>query len=747
MSDTMRTPPSDPARIGAVWVAATGAFLLLAAATLFIAVRWDDIPHGAKLAAVVTMTGAFLLAGERAHRSLPATASVLWHVGALLVPVDIGALVRHSHASGGVLLLVEGIVCLPAFGMLGRVQRSSVLDAAAIAAGVALAGGIGAISGAPAPLVLMGLAVVAETAGQRRNALAWSLVGGLLPVLALTEHATMAAHGVLSTLGLVGPEPRLTAILASAIAAVIVGRAARERGDAGLAVVAAGIAMVGATATVSGIDGSERFVSVGVAAAIVVAQFAAIGVERDEFWAQPASWLARFAEVVGTLATPLVIGFDLAALFPIDGPRRPIASTTFALLALASVLAGVRRKRPVLLTDLAALAAATAATLTATGEPAFAAGTLAAGALLLALRAGAAEPASQRGFAVASVSTALYAAGCLQLEATALVAAMALLWVIALALDEVGVGFIGRGGLGFVLAGALTRPPREALLIAAAVGALAATDALRREEPDIAFVSAAAVPLVVAEASAIAGVTVDAVAVTFAVVATIVGGLGVVVADRWSRPFWFAAGSSWAAAVALAVPHGATLGTVLVLLAASLATTGAALGHQDVIGAAGIAGVAGTWLHLAGASVTASEAYLAPPALLLVVLGRKLERSGLSSWDAYAAPIVLLGGAGLAERIAGGGASHALVAGAVGLLAVVTGGHRRLAAPLLLGTALLVAVTAYESLAITAGVPTWAWLALGGCLLLGAGVAMELSATGPLETGRRLVDVVHGRFA
>ena len=66
--------------------------------------------------------------------------------------------------------------------------------------------------------------------------------------------------------------------------------------------------------------------------------------------------------------------------------------------------------------------------------------------------------------------------------------------------------------------------------------------------------------------------------------------------------------------------------------------------------------------------------------------------------------------------------------------------------PLLLGTGLLVALTAHETTAVTAGVPTWAWLAAGGTLLVGAGLAMEHHELGPVETGRRLVDVVHEHF-
>jgi hypothetical protein len=52
-----------------------------------------------------------------------------------------------------------------------------------------------------------------------------------------------------------------------------------------------------------------------------------------------------------------------------------------------------------------------------------------------------------------------------------------------------------------------------------------------------------------------------------------------------------------------------------------------------------------------------------------------------------------------------------------------------------------------ESLAVTAGVPTWAWLALGGATLVGVGISMERAETGPFETGRRVVDAVGEQFS
>jgi hypothetical protein len=81
------------------------------------------------------------------------------------------------------------------------------------------------------------------------------------------------------------------------------------------------------------------------------------------------------------------------------------------------------------------------------------------------------------------------------------------------------------------------------------------------------------------------------------------------------------------------------------------------------------------------------------------------------------------------------------------MVAVAVGGWSRTAGPLVTGTGLLVALTVHESLATLATVPTWAWLAAGGAVLLAIGIALERSDTSPVEAGRRIVDVVSENFS
>jgi hypothetical protein len=182
-------------------------------------------------------------------------------------------------------------------------------------------------------------------------------------------------------------------------------------------------------------------------------------------------------------------------------------------------------------------------------------------------------------------------------------------------------------------------------------------------------------------------------------------------------------------------------------IAAGVVSGRASVGHGG-----GVVVAVGIMAHLAQSDVSALEAYMAPVAAQLLVVGWHLRSRRLpigaevGSWTAYGPGVALLGGSAFAERLAGGPGWHALVAGAVGVAAVAVGGWRRLAGPLMLGTGLVAAVAVVESLPALAGVPTWGWLATGGTFLLLVGLALERSDTSPVVAGRRLVDVIGERF-
>jgi hypothetical protein len=243
-----------------------------------------------------------------------------------------------------------------------------------------------------------------------------------------------------------------------------------------------------------------------------------------------------------------------------------------------------------------------------------------------------------------------------------------------------------------------------------------------------------------------AGLSTASTGVGLAVAAVVTAGIGSVSPRPWAASAVATTGALCGTGLILAAEAPTALADVLLVTGGLLATAGLLARRLDVAVAGGAAITLGAWTRLAAAGIEASEPYVAPVAALLLLVGSSDRRATTSSWTTTGPAVGLLGGAALVERLAGGGGSHALLAGAVAVVAVAIGGTRRLGAPLVLGTALLVVLVAHESLAVTAGVPTWAWLALGGTILLGTGIALERAQMGPLETGRRLVDVVQERY-
>ncbi|MCU0267458.1 MAG: hypothetical protein MUF83_02310 [Acidimicrobiales bacterium] len=322
-------------------------------------------------------------------------------------------------------------------------------------------------------------------------------------------------------------------------------------------------------------------------------------------------------------------------------------------------------------------------------------------------------------------------------------------------------GAIARVGGLLALVGVPVLAWSELAWLATLLAVLALVDALRRDQPVIAVVSALATPTAVAATAAAHGAGPSQLAVLLALVAAgalaldgLLEWLAAPTHRSWQLPVRLGAVVSAAAAIALAQHDETGLGVTTMLLGASLAGAGLLRRSWPVVAGGWTAATVGAWLTLDAADVAVSEPYVAPVAVGLVVAGARVRRTAAragerptTSWVAYTPALLLLGVPALAERVAGGAGIHAVVAGAVGLLGVAVGGARRLVGPLVAGTVLVVCVAGYETLAVTAGVPTWAWLAAGGVALLGAGIAMERTDSGPLESGRRLVDVVSERFS
>jgi hypothetical protein len=296
-----------------------------------------------------------------------------------------------------------------------------------------------------------------------------------------------------------------------------------------------------------------------------------------------------------------------------------------------------------------------------------------------------------------------------------------------------------------VVVGATDLPPVELAVVAGTFTVLATVDTWRRADPRLAWGWVLGVPMTIGAAAVALGLPEAQVALPltlaafpFAAVTLRLSGL---------RPPVTATALALAGSgLAFATVDPGVLGTVLILDGLVVLALGLLIDRPSLVAIGGMVAVFGTWQHLELGGVESVDLYALPVAALLWLVGSRLADRDATSWVTHGPAIALAGGTALAERVAGGGGAHAVLAGVVGLIAVVEGGGRRLAAPLLLGTGLLVGLTVHETTAVTAGVPTWAWLAAGGTLLVGAGLTMEHHQLGPVETGRRLVDVVHDRF-
>ena len=327
-------------------------------------------------------------------------------------------------------------------------------------------------------------------------------------------------------------------------------------------------------------------------------------------------------------------------------------------------------------------------------------------------------------------------------------------WALAEVFDvsAPGLGDGARVAMGMgVLAGAAARPVTVA--IAAGLAALALlADGIRLGRPRLAATGAVMAPIALLAAGVAAGVPVGSVGLAVATSAVVWLGLAAAITGRWALPSLSGAAASACVGLLASTADARSLATTLILVGVLGAGSAIAARRPDLAAAASTLAAGGTWLHLGLSGVVATEPYLMPVTIGLLAFGAfrrhesQAEDIPIGSWSAYGFPIVVLGGAAFAERLGGGSGWHAILAGAVGVAAVAWGGARRLSAPLLVGTVLVVAVTVHEALGGLAGTPTWAWLALGGGSLLATGIGLERSDSTPIDAGRRLVDSISANF-
>ena len=802
--------PSSGRRAGATWVAGTGVFLLLAAAAVFVATRWNDIPQAAKLAVLVGVTGACVLAGDRLRRTLPVTGNALYHLGAFLIPIDIAALGMRTQLEWPQLLFFDSVVTTFALTVLAWRSRSVVLAAGASASVVAVAAGVGAVTGVPSPLVLAMFAAVATCfAVTERHALVWATIAGLAPIVMLAIQDIVTGRGVAEQLGVLAVPPWYASAATGIVAAAVIVRGARQREEPALALfaiaalVAHGIAAWDATTV-------PAVVQILMVPAIFLAvELTVLAARRDPFWAQPAEKLGIVVEFPAAIVTAVAAVIEVGVLLTLEPEPDARYAVAAALTALGWLVAGVRRdprdrsllasitRGPqfdsatggVVVMLCTAMSVATAnpaavsmtalllalvvlagdgkqrsllayimcgyATIAATGNDRLTL-VLAAGATVVAAVSMVRSRTSDE--LVLGLFTGLAALGIGELagaEHTPLMLA-ALLWVsgcwlLALAADSraQGPGDIAR--VAAVLSLVVTVPWSgvdalvPALFLAVALVADGVTQ--RRQE----LLIAAVAPLLAVEfiLGDLAGLDLADTGFALTLAASVWLGLAALAREPGRRPLLVAGGASAIAGLVAAAGSPDTLGPALFVTGGIAIAYGLLFDLAPVVHIGALAATLGAWTTFAAHDLQHAELYAAPVALHLLGTGYAARRNPAhrpGSWIAYGPGLSLLAAAALVERLDGGSANHSLIAGAIAIVAVILGGAYRLAAPLVIGTATLVLVVGREAFDSTAGIPTWGWLAAGGVTLIGAAVTMERHDVGPVEAGRRVVDVFAAHF-
>ena len=321
----------------------------------------------------------------------------------------------------------------------------------------------------------------------------------------------------------------------------------------------------------------------------------------------------------------------------------------------------------------------------------------------------------------------------------------ALGWVVAADITEVAT-MPTRAIAVFSLGAIAILEPVSAVVLGVLISALAAFDAWRTRTWGVTVITGLAGGLVGLPIGELVGFSIAETGLMMTAAAMVTVGVQIALPQRLELPLGALALTLCGVGLA-ATAASPLVAAAIMLVGGTIVLFGAASDCSPLIGAGALTVIVGTWMQLSLWEVTWVEAYLALPAIAALWAGSLWHRRGLTSWVAYAPTIAVFGLVAAVDRFTGGSAWHAVIAGGVGVLAVLAGGLWRLAGPLLTGTALLTAVTVYESLGPGSRVPTWGWLALGGAVLLAAAVQMERSETTPLEQGQRVLDVLVNRFS
>jgi hypothetical protein len=409
---------------------------------------------------------------------------------------------------------------------------------------------------------------------------------------------------------------------------------------------------------------------------------------------------------------------------PTDRIGFVLAGAAFALLAAAAVLPGIRSVEGV-----AAAAYVVALPLSATGDLGWLAWTLGGGAVAAggtAFRPGRRMVAGVAALLTTGCAAATSTAYGLPLERTGLVVALTACGVFAAGrLAKLGdVALVGVGA--YVLGAMVTVTDPAWLAWALGAGALTAGAA--------AYADRLYTPVAAGLAIACAGVTSYALGApdprtgfVVALAACAAVGLGVLVRGRDGERVEWVAAAAYLASIAIASQDLGWLSWILLAGGLTALADGLRPERRDLRHVATVLLTAWSWDRLWLADIEVPEAYAAPVAVLLLVLGHLQRRREPStgSWPAYGRGLAVAFAPTTLLVLTDPGVTRPVLLAVAGAAVLLAGVKERLQAPLTIGAAALAVDALVQFGPVAAAMPKWASIGAVGLLVIAVGVTYE----------------------
>lgn len=353
-----RVPAEDdtPRVTAATWVAATGALLLLVAAGTFLAVSWDALGLTARVAVIGAVTGAAIVGGHLLRRVVPAVGAVVFHLGALLLPVDALGLALQLDLDLAATWTLTGATALVALPPLAVAGRSRVLAAAALVGVPVLATGLGlgdlvdpSVAVAAAALLLVGTLRLRGTRVVRvwrSGPVALAIAAVCLPLVAATLDLAVARGQLVAQVRAAGWAPTVwsTPVIVGVLAVTAVALCAHHRRSARLAVLAPVLGAVSGVIAVLPAGTPRLAVLLVVPVVALLLEVVALAGREDPTWASPLRWAAGGIELLGAYLSLQVIAIVVAPGTLVGAAADGELGAAFAVAVLAWIVAVVRRR-------------------------------------------------------------------------------------------------------------------------------------------------------------------------------------------------------------------------------------------------------------------------------------------------------------------------------------------------------------------------------------------------------------------